>query len=174
MPQKEQHNNQWHSDHFIFSLSFCLFFGWGNLSGRPSAPQNRTKSGSVLNYSFFKTKHIVRDIWSWSKSLPWVLKSVTFSHNRAKIVMDPPERRGYGSYLRMSVCVASSFNFSLFPSNAKTLSYTQRSASYHLYHYPAWHRDWLLPYHMADWILCAAGGFAGGFLCSVCTLCPAV
>lgn len=84
--------------------------------------------------------------------------------------MDPPERRGYGSYLSMSVCVASSFNFSLFPSNAKTLSYTQRSASYHLYHYPAWHRDWLLPYHMADWILCAAGGFAGGFLCSVCTL----
>lgn len=157
-----------------FSLFLSAFFcGWGNLSGRPSAPQNRTKSGSLLNYSFFKTKHIVRDIWSWSKSLPWVLKKCDFLSQPSEDSNGSPREKGIWE-LSMSVCVASSFNFSLFPSNAKTLSYTQRSASYHLYHYPAWHRDWLLPYHTADWILCAAGGFAGGFLCSVCTLCPAV
>lgn len=163
---------QWPFHFLSFFLSF--FVVGGTWAADHLLLRTELKAAVFWIIHFLKRSTLLETFGRGLKAYLGSWRSVTFSHNRAKIVMDPPERRGYGSYLRMSVCVASSFNFSLFPSNAKTLSYTQRSASYHLYHYPAWHRDWLLPYHMADWILCAAGGFAGGFLCSICTLCPAV
>ncbi len=156
MPQTEQHNNQWHSDHFIFFLSF--FWEW-----RRDHLFLRTKLKAAVFWiiHFSNCNTLLETFGLALKAYLMRWSRASFPYSQGKIVMDP-QRNEYGSYL---YCSASLFLLTwVFP----PLNNKKKSAYGLILSFPPtimcngsdWHRDCPLPYHMGDCIL-----HTGSFFC---------
>lgn len=158
MPQTEQRNNQWHSDHFIFFLLFLFFFcvceGETICSFR-----TRLKAAAAIWIIHFSNCNTLLGTFGLALKAYLMTWSSVFPSQPREDNAESPER----GIWELSLCLAHCLCWGLSPLKYMGLPmlYSQLCTSYHLYLWnnPDWHRDCPLPYHMGECVRSTGTGF---------------